>query len=239
MKNLKKINALERDKIGVWLAEKMSLRAIARNLGRSVSTISDEVRRNSVGGVYQPNLAQFLSVERNKASRKLNPLKSPFIYAYVVRKLRDGWSPEQIAGRLKKNRKGKTVLCHETIYRYIYSEPGKEKDLSQYLVRSHFRRKRWHSRNLYHRGIANRTSIRLRPEEIETRNTFGHWETDIVEGAKPCWREKRGSSKDNSSPRLIPSMESGHRKSFSLNTQKVPLKVSLWITDGRTITTMN
>src|SRR3989339_2175735 len=184
MKNLKKINALERDKIGVWLAEKMSLRAIARNLGRSVSTISDEVRRNSVGGVYQPNLAQFLSVERNKASRKLNPLKSPFIYAYVVRKLRDGWSPEQIAGRLKKNRKGKTVLCHETIYRYIYSEPGKEKDLSQYLVRSHFRRKRWHSRNLYHRGIANRTSIRLRPEEIETRNTFGHWETDIVEGAK-------------------------------------------------------
>ncbi len=184
MKKQKKISALERDKIGVWLAEKMSLRAIARNLSRSVSTISDEVKRNSVTDVYQPHQAQLLSEQRNRSSRSLNPLKTPFVYSYVVRKLRDGWSPEQIAGRLKKNRKGKTVLCHETIYRYIYSKTGKERDLSQYLVRSHFRRKKWHSRSLYQRGIINRTSIRLRPEEIRENNTFGHWETDIVEGSK-------------------------------------------------------
>jgi IS30 family transposase len=184
MKKQTKLTALERDEIAISLATCVSLRAIARNLNRSVSTISDEVKRNSVEGTYQPHQAQLISEERNRSSRKLNPLKSPFVYSYVVAKLRSGWSPEQIAGRLKKNRKGKTVLCHETIYRYIYSETGKEKDLTQYLVRSHGRRRKWHSRNLYQRGIANRTSIRLRPEEINNNNTFGHWETDIVEGSK-------------------------------------------------------
>lgn len=184
MKNKSKINALERDKIGVWLAEKLSMRAIARNLKRSVSSISDEVKRNSVDCVYRPHQAQLLSEERNRASRSLNPLKTPYLYSYVVRKLRSGWSPEQISGRLRKNSKGKTVLCHETIYRYIYSDEGKEKELSQYLTFSHYRRRKWHNRSIYRRGVANRTSIRLRPEEIETRETFGHWETDIVEGAK-------------------------------------------------------
>ena len=58
------------------------------------------------------------------------------------------------------------------------------KELSQYLTFSHYRRRRWHSRNIYRRGIANRVSIRLRPEEINSRKVFGHWETDIVEGAK-------------------------------------------------------
>lgn len=183
MKKQTKLSASERDQIGISLAAGISLRAIARTLNRSISTISDEVKRNSAGGVYQPHQAQLLSEERNRQSRKLNPLKSPQIYAYAVRKLRDGWSPEQIAGRLRRNHKGKTVLCHETIYRYIYSEEGKDKHLSEYLVRQHHRRREWHGRYLYHRGIANRTSIHLRPEEIETRSTFGHWETDIVEGS--------------------------------------------------------
>ena len=182
MKNKPKINAQERDKIALYLVENVSLREIARRLNRSVSSISDEVKRNSINGEYHPHRAELLSSERNRISRRINPLKSKEIYSYVVNSLRSGWSPEGIAGRLKRDNGGKTVICHETIYRYIYSSEGKEKELSQYLVRNHPKRRKWYGRYIYRRGIANRTSIRLRPEEINDRSTFGHWETDIVEG---------------------------------------------------------
>lgn len=177
-----KITPEERDEIASLLASKTSLRSIAKQLGRSVSSISEEVKRNSLNGKYAALLAQELSEQRNTASRSSNPLKSPVIYSYVCDKLRSGWSPEQIAGRLKRDNGNKQVICHETIYRYIYSKDGKEKNLTEYLVRHHSRRRKWHTRHLYRRGIVNRTSIRLRPKEVEGRKTFGHWETDVVEG---------------------------------------------------------
>lgn len=177
-----KITPEERDRIALLMASKTSLREIARLLGRSVSSISEEVRRNGVKGEYTAITAQELSEKRNRASRRTNPLKSSKIYAYVFTKLRSGWSPEQIAGRLKRENKNKNVIVHETIYRYIYSQEGVKRNLSEYLTRHHYRRRKWHSRYLYRRGIANRTSIRLRPKEVEKRGTFGHWEADVVEG---------------------------------------------------------
>lgn len=181
MINKNKISAAERDQIAVLLASKVSLRKIARRLKRSVSSISCEVKRNSASGQYQSIAAHSLSLQRNTRSRRSNPLKSAKIYSYVIDKLRCGWSPEQISGRLKRD-KGYTVICHETIYRYIYSHEGRLKNLSEYLVRHHYKRRKWHSRYLYHRGISGRTSIRLRPKEVEKRKVFGHWEGDVVEG---------------------------------------------------------
>ncbi len=182
MKGKQKIQPEERDQIALLLAEKTTLRSIAKTLGRSVSSISEEVKRNSVNGVYSALSAQTLSEKRNIGSRKINPLKDPETYSFVADKLRSGWSPEQIAGRLKKDNKGKTVICYETIYRYVYSEKGKQKNLSEYLTRHHFRRRKWHTRHLYQRGIQNRVSIHMRPKEVERRKSFGHWEGDVVEG---------------------------------------------------------
>jgi len=182
MNKKSKLTALERDQISVSLAAGLSLRRIARNLQRSVSSISCEVKRNSFKGKYHSITAQAKSQERNLKSRRLNPLKSPAIYSYVVDKLRRGWSPEQISGRLKKDNGGKTVICHETIYRYIYSNQAKEKKLSEYLTRHHYKRRVWHGRYVYRRGIANRVSIDQRTEEINSRKVFGHWEADVVEG---------------------------------------------------------
>jgi len=182
MRKIHKISSKERDQIAVLFASGASLRLIARQLKRSASSISDEVRRNSVHGEYKAIEAQTLSQKRNTKSRKTNPLKNPLIYRYVYDKLRCGWSPEQIAGRLKRTNHGKTIICHETIYHYIYSEEGKEKQLHEYLVRQHRKRRPWYGRCLYRRGIANRISIRERPEEINNRSVFGHWETDVVEG---------------------------------------------------------
>src|SRR5438105_15669020 len=97
-----KITPEERDEIAFLLASKTSLRGIAKILGRSVSSVSEEVKRNSRNGQYSALLAQELSEQRNTASRRDNPLKSPAIYSFVCNKLRCGWSPEQIAGRLKR-----------------------------------------------------------------------------------------------------------------------------------------
>jgi len=67
-------------------------------------------------------------------------------WSYVRDKLRLGWSPEEIAGRLKRKNNSQTVICHETIYRYIYSSAGKQKNLSEYLVRNHKIRWKWKGR---------------------------------------------------------------------------------------------
>ena len=137
MRKIHKISSKERDTIAVLFASGASLRLIARQLNRSVSSVSDEVKRNSVHGAYKAIEAQELSQQRNRKSRKINPLKNATIYRYVYDKLRCGWSPEQIAGRLKRNNHGRTVICHETIYHYIYSSEGKKKQLHEYLVRQH------------------------------------------------------------------------------------------------------
>jgi len=182
MKKINKIKAWERDQIAILLASGASKRWISRKLNRSLSSILDEIKRNSVNGEYQSIKAEELSQKRNNESRKTNPLKNPRIYSYVYDKLRCGWSPEQIAGRLKRDNGGQTVICHETIYHYVYSTEGKQKKLHEYLVRQHRRRRPRYGRCLYRRGIPYRVSIALRPEEINNRSVFGHWETDVVEG---------------------------------------------------------
>ncbi len=93
MINKPKIKPIERDRIALLLASGVSMREIAKSLGRSVSSISEEVKRNSVDGIYTSITAQALSDKRNTASRKTNPLKDPEIYSYVFDKLRCGWSP--------------------------------------------------------------------------------------------------------------------------------------------------
>lgn len=175
------IKSTERDKIAIWLAEGQSFRDVANSLGRSISSISDEIKRNSRNGVYSPISAQLLSEQRNSRSRRQNPRKENWITSYVEDKLKLGWSPEQIAGRLNRDHK-KKLICHETIYRYIYSPENKNKNLKEYLVRNHKYRSRKKYNWLPRRGIQGRVSIHERPDEINNKQVFGHWETDVVEG---------------------------------------------------------
>src|SRR4030066_1116729 len=175
------ITSKERDKIAILVAQKHSLRDIGLCLGRSVSSVSDEIKRNSKNGVYSSISAQNMSEIRNSLSRKQNPRKNRWVISYVEDKLKLGWSPEQIAGRLKREHK-KQVLCHETIYRYIYQPENKSKNLKEYLVRYHKHRSRKKYNWLPRRGIQGKTSIHDRPDEINNKLSFGHWETDVVEG---------------------------------------------------------
>ncbi len=177
----RKITAQERDMIALWRGGGVGIRNIARRLGRSPSSISEELRRNDYQGNYVAIHAQYVAEERKKEARERYPLKNKDTYTYVLLKLESGWSPEEIAGRLKRKHKA-TVICHETIYRFIYQEENKDKKLWEYLPRKQKKRKKQTGRDVHKSRIPERISIRQRPEEVNQRKVFGHWEGDTVEG---------------------------------------------------------
>jgi IS30 family transposase len=123
--------------------------------------------------------------------RKLR-LKNGFIRRYVVTKLKDGFSPEQIAGRLHKEYPEESI-SHEAIYQYIYNLAYKEgrgymkpfyHDLRPYLKRRHKRRGQRGMRRVQRIFRPHGPSIDLRPKEVDKRKTVGHWETDSMVSKK-------------------------------------------------------
>lgn len=181
MQDMHHLTNTDRDLLAKYRAEGKSLRVIARLLARSHSTIVREVQRNGTPFGYVAIAAAGTASRRKQASRAHHPLKNASTYAYVLEKLRWGWSPEQIAGRLGKEH-GRSILHYETIYRYIYSTQAKEKRLWQYLPWHHGKRRIWHGRKTHRGQIIGKISIHARPEEVETRRVVGHWEGDSVVG---------------------------------------------------------
>lgn len=185
MHKTSKLTPQERDQIAVSLSSGLSLRVIAAKLGRNVSSISREVKRNRIVGVYVAISAQFQAETRKTAASKKQPLKKPWIYAYVRDKLREGWSPEQISGRLQLEHCQK-VICPETIYQFIYHSANRQLRLWEYLPLKRTKRQKKLGRAAQRSHIPDRVSIHDRPKEIEGRTEFGHWEGDSVVG----WQEK-------------------------------------------------
>lgn len=164
-KHHQKLSSQERDLIAVWKAEGLSLRKIAGRLKRSVSTVSDEIKRNNFRGYYVSIHAQGLAETRKREGGRRYPLKDTKSYGYVLEKLKEGWSPEQISGRLKTE-SGKRVICPETIYGFIYREENLEKRLWEYLPWKRKRRHKKNGRKTQRIKIPNRISIHLRPDFV-------------------------------------------------------------------------
>lgn len=177
-----KLRAEERDQIAVWNGQGVSFREMARRLHRSVSTISEEIGRNGHADAgYVAIHAQRRTEERKSSAGRRYPLKDPETYAYVHDKLRHGWSPQGIAGR-RTEECGAPVICPETIYRFIYAPENTQRALWEYLPRKHLKRRKKGGRRVHRSHIPDRVSIRERPEAVNTRQEFGHWEGDTVEG---------------------------------------------------------
>lgn len=176
-----KLTEEERDRIAVLRGQKVGVREIGRLLNREHSTILREIKRNRFGLGYHALHAQHLAEERKSKAGKRHPLKDPITYTYVFEKLHEGWSPEQIAGRLALERHEK-VICPETIYQFIYSKAMKEERLWEYLPRKQKHRHKKQGRKSQRERIPQRVSIHDRPAVIEQRVEFGHWEGDTVEG---------------------------------------------------------
>jgi len=151
---------------------------IARRLGKHRSTLYRELRRNRSQEGYVPGLAHHLAHSRQSAQRRSKIARYRTLRAYIYHGLKQGWSPEQIAGRLKRKR-SKYAVCHETIYRYIYQHPNKE--LYQYLrYKKRKRLKRFARKERYCR-FGERYLITKRPDYIDRRERWGHWEGDTME----------------------------------------------------------
>lgn len=163
------------------IQEGKSMRKIAFELKRDPSTISRELRRNTgnhyVG--YLPDRAHIMAQKR-KARHKPKLERSVELLEYVLKKLREKWSPEMIAGRLKfENPFGKKV-CAETIYSFVYSKRGRSLELYQLLAKARPRRGIKHGRKPQSREIPERTSIHDRPDSIKQREEAGHFEGDLT-----------------------------------------------------------
>jgi IS30 family transposase len=143
-----------------------------------------------VDGIYHSIYAHKTTEARKQRSHKKYLLKTyPTLKSYVIEKLELGWSPEQIAGRLKREiedgkRPPTEYINHESIYQYLYDIEQKEMKLWEKLPRSHKKRKRWLGRRSWSVKIPHRVSIHKRSENIDNRTEFGHWEGDTVVGYK-------------------------------------------------------
>ena len=197
MKIYKHLSLEERERLYALHEQGISLREIARKINRSQSNLTRELRRNVRYGIeyfgneYIPCIAEELAQKRAKGQRKKASLKNPTIYLYVRKHLRkDKWSPETIAGRLKKDHPGESIT-KETIYRYIYSKQFKPrgngvikpKPLSAYLPLSRKKRMQLNGRRVFRHGrIPFAVSIEKRSKVVDRRIQLGHWETDNVIG---------------------------------------------------------
>jgi IS30 family transposase len=189
MKKQKKLIAIERDQIALLHTQGISNSEIARRLGREVSTIGRELKRNRWGEIYVAIHAQNKARERASCvAHSKQPLKNPDVYAYVTARLRDGWSPDQIAGRLKRDHPNNRYLwiTAETIYRWIYQPEQIKQDNPwyEYLRRKQKKRKKYKGRKVHRVHIPDRVSIHQRESVINERKQFGHWEGDTVEGRR-------------------------------------------------------
>lgn len=162
-----------------------SLRKIGRIMGRSHATISREVRRNGLPRAgYKPARADVMAYVRCDRLRKLERLSA--LRDHVHDRLAMGWSPEQIAGRLRLERSQHTI-SHETIYRYIYCRQMRQHRLCRYLPQAKARRGlRYFKR--HREPLPQRMNIANRPQAVEQRQQFGHWECDLLQ-----FRTQRGA----------------------------------------------
>ncbi|WP_078118607.1 IS30 family transposase [Thiosocius teredinicola] len=177
----------ERYMLSALRKQGLSQAHIARQLGRSPSTISRELRRNACpnDGHYRPFRADGRSRHRRSHSRRNTQFNADH-FAIVHRYLCQRWSPEQIAGFLRRH--CILLISHETIYKHIWANRAAGGTLYRHLRgASKHRRKRYRAYDSRGR-LAGKRHISERPASVEARRTIGHWEIDTVMGhdTKDC-----------------------------------------------------
>lgn len=176
--NYSHLDHRERTLIFWWLKDKISIREIARRLKRHHTTISRELKRNLwfANPNYFPRGAQQRYDWRIKRRAQRFLLKKASIKSFVIDRLKSGWTPQLIAGRLKTINP-ENYVCHESIYQFIYKE---QPELYIYLPRAHKKRRIKHPYRAKPPRIKNRVSVHHRPKNAAQRIRFGHWESDSV-----------------------------------------------------------
>lgn len=179
------ISLEERRQIYQMRGRKISAVEIAKKLNRHHSTIYREINRNmyyeeddhKMNGYYPLNAQEYYRRRRQSLQlfKRYSELRS-----FVIDKIKAYWSPDQIAGHLKDMGIHMFYACAETIYRFIYSAEGRELRLYSYLFKGRKSRRKAYSRKPRGNRIPEEMGIRFRPDIIRTRETYGHWEGDLM-----------------------------------------------------------
>ena len=181
----------EREEISRGIAAGDSVRRIASKLGRAASTVSREINKNKKVKGYRAVDAHDRALRRARRPQRLKLQKNPVVRNYVAARLKQDWSPEQIAGRLLLDYPDspRMHISHEAIYRAIYLNSGH--NALPHNIHHHLRRHRplRHSRYYTTRGqwrsqIKNARPISDRPGAADQRAEPGHFEGDLLIGSK-------------------------------------------------------
>ena len=188
----RKLTVVDRTTIALRLRDGWGIRQIALGLGRSPGTVSDEVTRNGGCANYEAGAADGRALaKRELTGRKARMAPDGALFTEAARLLGLGWSPEQISGRRKREdarmqQESGLRVSHEAIYAAIYALPRGElrRELIGCLRHAKPARGRKPKGSELRGKLVGMTNIKDRPEEIEGRLVPGHWEGDLILGAR-------------------------------------------------------
>jgi IS30 family transposase len=179
----------EREVISRGLASQLSMREIAAQLGRSPSTVSREIQRNGGYASYRASAAEDAAWQRALRPKACKLADRPLLIKVIADKLREQWSPDQIAGWLKRQYPDdeRYHVSHETIYKslFIQARGVLKKELLACLRTQRLARRPKHA-SLKGKGlgkIVDAVPISERPASVEDRAVPGHWEGDLIAGS--------------------------------------------------------
>ncbi|NUV78325.1 IS30 family transposase [Streptomyces albidoflavus] len=185
------LSGSEREEISRGIAAGESARQLAKRLGRSPSTVSREIARNGGRDRYRAAPADATAYARGRRPKQAKLAQRPVLRTLVEAKLVLCWSPEQIAGWLRRQFPGDASMqiSHEAIYLSLYDPRRRQaidRSLTQRLRSGRPMRRPKLARRPTGRGIIRgMVSITARPAEVEDRKVPGHWEGDLVMGTRP------------------------------------------------------
>lgn len=190
VKRYKHLTVFERTRIGEKNKEGLDATQIAKLVKRDRSTIIRELARNGAPKTtrYRAESAHTKALERRERRGVRPRLKNDTIKRYVIEKLKEGWSPEQISIRLPIDHKGQSISA-EAIYQFVYAPAPRKKqgvvtethgDLRVYLARRHRRREKKGFRATQKMYQTPLPSIEDRPKIVDKRKQIGHWEDDTI-----------------------------------------------------------
>jgi IS30 family transposase len=165
----------------IYLMKKqgISLRTIAKNMDRSTSTISREIKRNTGKKGYRYQQADRLASKRHQQKNKHIKLTTE-VTNYISDKLKIYWSPQQIVERLELDENIK--ISTETAYRFVLQDKAIGGGLYKYLRHQHKKYRKRYGKHDYRGIIPNRIDIDKRPSVVDARSRIGDWEVDLVIG---------------------------------------------------------
>lgn len=172
----------DRFELSILLKKGYSLRNIAKEIGKSPSSISREIKDNSVNGIYDPKKAQHKAYKRRWQSkyRSMKIRDNPKLEEYIKEKMSKGWTPEEITERLKTENGNKAVISFKLIYNWLDTPFGSSSKMYLASKQSHWRRRKVGKKVI----IKDRVFIEKRPAVINRRKRLRDFEADVLGSLK-------------------------------------------------------